>query len=74
MRSFLLLRVLIPLRHFFIGDLLAEIAALRAQVAKLEALTALVPEIESALLTISLQADEVKKPQSNPRVLQRPSA
>jgi hypothetical protein len=74
MRSFFLLRVLVPLRHFFIGDVLAELAALRVQVAKLEQLTALVPEIESALLTISLQADEVKKPQSNPRVLQRPSA
>jgi hypothetical protein len=74
MRRYLLLRVMIPLRHFFVGDLLAEIAALRAQVAKLEALTALVPEIESALLTISLHVDEGKKPQSSPRILQRPSA
>ena len=61
MRRFLLLRVMIPLRHFFVGDMLAEIAALRAQVARLEELTALVPEIESALLTISLHADERKR-------------
>ncbi len=61
MRRFLHLRVMIPLRHFFVGDLLAEIAALRAQVAKLEALTALVPEIETALLTISLHVDERPK-------------
>jgi len=65
---------MLPLRQFFVGDLLAEIAALRAQVAKLEELTALVPEIESALLTISLHADEGKKPQTSSRILQRPSA
>jgi hypothetical protein len=70
----LLLHVLVPLRHFFIGDLAAEIAALRAQVSRLEELNRLVPEIESALLTISLHGDEARKPQSNPRVLQRPSA
>ncbi len=74
MRRFLHLRVMLPLRHFFVGDLLAEVAALRAQVAKLEELTALVPEIESALLTISLHVDEGKKSQSSPKILQRPSA
>jgi hypothetical protein len=65
---------MIPLRHFLIGDLLAEIAALRAQVARLEELAALVPEIESALLTLALHGDERQKPQGNPRILQRPSA
>jgi hypothetical protein len=65
---------MLPLRHFFVGDLMTEIAALRAQVAKLEELTALVPEIETALLTISLHADEGKKSQSSARILQRPSA
>jgi hypothetical protein len=52
---------MLPLRHFLVGDLLAEVAALRAQVTKFEELIALVPEIESALLTISLHADEGKK-------------
>ena len=74
MRRFLHLRVMLPLRHFFVGDLMAEVAALRAQVAKLEELTALVPEIESALLTISLHVDEGKKFQISPKILQRPSA
>jgi hypothetical protein len=74
MRRFLLLRVLIPLRHFFVGDLLAEITALRGEVARLQQLTAIVPEIESALLTIALHGEDRKKPQSNPRILQRPSA
>jgi hypothetical protein len=57
-----------------VGDLLAEITALRAQVARLEALTALVPEIESALLTIALHGEERQRTQSSPRILQRPSA
>jgi hypothetical protein len=61
MRRLFLLRVLIPLRHFFVGDLLAEVAALRAQVARLEELTALVPEIESALLTLALHGDDRQK-------------
>lgn len=74
MRRFLHLRVLIPLRHFLVGDLLVEVAALRAEVAQLQELTALVPEIESALLTIALHGDERQKTQASPRLLQRPSA
>jgi hypothetical protein len=74
MRSWIYLHVFLRIRYFFIGDILAELAAMRAQLRAVEDLAALSKNIETALLTIAVHADEAKKPQPSPSSLHRPSA
>lgn len=74
MRKWLYLHVLVRIRYFLIGDVLAELAALRAQLGAVENIAAMSKNIETAMLTIAAQMDDAKKPQSTSRSLQRPSA
>jgi hypothetical protein len=74
MRNWIYLHVFLRIRYFFIRDILTDLAAIRAQLAAVEDLTAMSKNIETALLTIAAHADDMKKPQGNPINLQRPSA
>jgi hypothetical protein len=74
MRKWLYLHVLVPIRYFLVGDVLAELAALRAQLGAVETLAAMSKNIETAMLTITAQMDDTKKPHPSSSNLQRPSA
>jgi len=74
MRRWLYLHVFLRIRYFLVGDILAELAAMRVQLQALQEIKTASHQIESALLTIAAHADDAKKPQSSPSNLQRPSA
>jgi hypothetical protein len=74
MRRWFYLHVFLRIRYFLVGDILAELVAMRAQLQALEDVKNTSHKIESALLTLAAHADDVKKPQSSPSSLQRPSA
>jgi hypothetical protein len=74
MRKWLYLHVFLRIRYFLVGDILAELAVMRAQLQALEEVKTTSHKIEAALLTIAAHTDDVKKPQSSSSSLQRPSA
>lgn len=74
MRKWLYLHVLLRIRYFLVGDVLAELAAMRAQLAAVETIAAMTKNIEAAMLTMTAQLDDSKKPQPSSSSLKRPSA
>lgn len=74
MRKWLYLHVLLRVRYFLVGDVLAELAAMRAQLAAVETIAAMTKNIEAAMLTMTAQLDDSKKPQPSSSSLKRPSA
>jgi hypothetical protein len=74
MRRWLYLHVLLKLRYFLVGDVMAELAAIRAQLQAVDELKSVSKNIETALLTIAAHTDDAKKSQSSSSNLQRPVA